>query len=32
MEKLKKLNIGTNRPSHNANHLFKLFEIKIIFH
>jgi protein ImuB len=27
--KVEKLEIGTNRPSHNVKHLFKLFEIKI---
>ena len=27
--KVEQVEIGTNRPSHNVNHLFKLFEIKI---
>ncbi|CAN5411410.1 DNA polymerase Y family protein [soil metagenome] len=27
--KIEKLEIGTNRPSHHAGHLFKLFEIKL---
>lgn len=27
--KLEEITIGTNRPSHNINHLFKLFEIKL---
>ncbi len=27
--KIEKINIGTNRPSCNANHLYKLFEIKL---
>ncbi|MEO6327293.1 MAG: DNA polymerase Y family protein [Ginsengibacter sp.] len=27
--KIEKIEIGTNRPSRNSNHLFKLFEIKI---
>jgi protein ImuB len=27
--KIEKLEIGTNRPSHNEKHLFKLFEIKL---
>ncbi len=27
--KMEKIEIGTNRPSSNSNHLFKLFEIKI---
>lgn len=27
--KVEQVTIGTNRPSHNANHLFKLFELKI---
>jgi len=27
--KIEKIEIGTNRPSHNQNHLFKLFELKI---
>ena len=27
--KVEQVNIGTNRPSHNVSHLFKLFEIKL---
>jgi len=27
--KVEQVDIGTNRPSHNVNHLFKLFEIKL---
>ncbi|MEP7107017.1 MAG: DNA polymerase Y family protein [Ferruginibacter sp.] len=27
--KIEKIGIGTNRPSHNSRHIFKLFEIKI---
>ena len=27
--KIEQIDIGTNRPSHNVRHLFKLFEIKI---
>jgi protein ImuB len=27
--KVEQINIGTNSPSHNINHLFKLFEIKL---
>jgi protein ImuB len=27
--KIEKIEIGTNRPSHNVSHLFKLFELKI---
>jgi protein ImuB len=27
--KVEQVNIGTNRPSYNVNHLFKLFEIKL---
>jgi protein ImuB len=27
--KIEKIEIGTNRPTHNTNHLFKLFQIKI---
>jgi protein ImuB len=27
--KVEQVEIGTNRPSHNVNHLFKLFEIKL---
>lgn len=27
--KIEQVNIATNRPSHNVNHLFKLFEIKL---
>jgi protein ImuB len=27
--KMEQIEIGTNRPSHNARHLFKLFELKI---
>ncbi|HKZ38359.1 MAG TPA: DNA polymerase Y family protein [Chryseolinea sp.] len=27
--KVEQVNIGTNRPSHNVTHLFKLFEIKL---
>jgi protein ImuB len=27
--KIEQIDIGTNRPSHNVNHLFKLFEIKL---
>lgn len=28
-DKIEQIEIGTNRPSHNENHLFKLFEIKL---
>jgi protein ImuB len=27
--KIEQIEIGTNRPSHNTNHIFKLFELKI---
>ena len=30
MERIEKIEIGTNRPSCNSKHLFKLFEIKIL--
>ena len=30
--KMEKIEIGTNRATHNAKHLFKLFEEKISIH